>query len=100
MLGRVPLVRRWRASSLVHLKSAVTRLVIAPPRPQSRDYHDHRFPQISTAEVERRIRRLGDALNRFGAVQVRKRDEHLFDMLRPENPDEPAAGAVEAGRRF
>lgn len=77
----VPLVRRLRASMLVHLKAAITRLVMHRPGRNRADYHDHRFPRITTAEVERRVHRLGDALHRFGAVRVRERSEHLFDVF-------------------
>src|SRR5690606_31535468 len=79
MRDRVPLMRRWRASLLVHLKAAITRLVMHRPGRNRADYHDHRFPPISAAAVRDRIQRLGGALGRFDRVQVRERSKHLFD---------------------
>jgi len=76
---------RLRAAVLARLKAALTRLVMRRPGRNRSDYHDHRFPRLSAADVARRIERLGGTLGRFGTVRVRERGEHLFDLFAAED---------------
>ena len=46
----------------------------------SRDYHDHRFPDVLLEDVSERIARLGQQLGRFGRLRVRQRSQHLFHI--------------------
>jgi surface carbohydrate biosynthesis protein len=45
-------------------------------------YHDHRFPAVTAADLQARIARMGDLLNRFERVHVRERSRHLFEIAR------------------
>ncbi|MDT0496442.1 hypothetical protein RM530_03560 [Algiphilus sp. W345] len=76
-LPRVSLPTRLRAALHVRARSLLKK------RKQRRpgNYHDHRFPRISSDDVARRIERLGRTLGRFGSVDVRMRSEHLFDVF-------------------
>lgn len=48
------------------------------PGPNRCAYHDHRFPPLTAADVERRVARLGAVLGRFGRIAVRPHSRHLF----------------------
>jgi len=41
-------------------------------------YHQHRFPGVTVAEIQDRIKRLGDILGRFQDVQVERRSKYIF----------------------
>ncbi len=41
-------------------------------------YHDHRFPPVDVAELQRRIDRLGSLAGRFGSVRVVQTSRHVF----------------------
>jgi surface carbohydrate biosynthesis protein len=43
-------------------------------------YHAHRFPEISAAEIDERIARLGRLLGRFEAVRSRRLHRHIFSI--------------------
>lgn len=75
---------RLRAALLAQIKAAVTKLNMQRPGRNRRAYHDHRFPHLDTADVARRVERLGRTLGRFAGVQVRQRSEHLFDLFAAE----------------
>jgi surface carbohydrate biosynthesis protein len=62
------------------LKAAVTKLNMHLPGPNRLAYHDHRFPEISVEEIEQKIARLGQLLNRFDNVQVEQQSKHLFKI--------------------
>jgi surface carbohydrate biosynthesis protein len=72
---------RLRASLLTRLKTAGTKLFMHRPGRNRADYHNHRFPRLTTDDVARRIAQLGRTLGRFGNVRVRERGEHLFDLF-------------------
>ena len=44
----------------------------------SREFHDHRFPELSGDEMQGRVNRFRDILDRFHQVRVEKIDTHLF----------------------
>jgi surface carbohydrate biosynthesis protein len=44
----------------------------------SREFHDHRFPEITGDQMESRVKRFRDILGRFHNVRVEKVDTHLF----------------------
>ncbi|MBI2994467.1 MAG: hypothetical protein HYY48_09890 [Gammaproteobacteria bacterium] len=50
----------------------------------SAEYHAHRFPDISTDEVDRRIRRLGAQLGRFDGIHAQQASRFLFRVVGPE----------------
>ena len=67
---------------LATLKAMATKLNMRRPGPNRLAYHDHRFPQISVAEIEQRIARFGKLLNRFGTIHVEQHSKHLFWIRR------------------
>ncbi|NNK31881.1 MAG: hypothetical protein HKP02_02075, partial [Xanthomonadales bacterium] len=77
----VPPFRRWRAGWLARVKAGLTQRYMRRPGPNRQAYHDHRFPRLSAADVERRIARLGATLGRFDGLQVEQRSEHVFDVF-------------------
>ncbi len=77
----IALPTRLRAALLARLKAVVTTLFMHRPGRNRANYHDHRFPRLSAADVARRIELLGRTLGRFGAVRVQQRSEHLFDVF-------------------
>jgi surface carbohydrate biosynthesis protein len=64
--------------ALTKLKAAVTNLNMRRPGPNRIAYHDHRFPEVSVAEIEHKIARFGRLLNRFDDIQVKQHSKHLF----------------------
>jgi surface carbohydrate biosynthesis protein len=50
------------------------------PGPNRQFYHDHRFPELTVADIDRRIERLGKQLNRFGNIKVSAHSRHIFDI--------------------
>jgi hypothetical protein len=73
-------VNRLQAKLLARLKAVVTKLNMQRPGPNRQAYHDHRFPTLTVAQLEERIRRMGRVLNRFDKVQVRQHSEHIFHI--------------------
>jgi surface carbohydrate biosynthesis protein len=64
--------------ALTKLKALVTNLNMRRPGPNRLSYHDHRFPEISVAEIEQKIARFGHLLDRFGSIRVTQHSKHLF----------------------
>lgn len=48
----------------------------------SEHYHRHRWPELTVADVQGRVDRLGRALGRFGDVRVRRWSEQIFALSR------------------
>ncbi|MEW6169671.1 MAG: surface carbohydrate biosynthesis protein [Pseudomonadota bacterium] len=76
-LPRVSRPTRWRAALQVRARALLKKRKQRGPG----NYHDHRFPRMSTEDVARRIERLGRTLGRFGSVGVRMHSEHLFEVF-------------------
>jgi hypothetical protein len=50
-------------------------------RPEHRsnlDFHDHRFPGVTTAELREKVDRFGRALGRFTGLRIGRVSEHIF----------------------
>ena len=60
------------------LKAVLTKLYMRRPGPNRLAYHDHRFPPISVAEIERKIECFGGLLNRFRTIKVEPYARHVF----------------------
>ena len=60
------------------VKAWLTRLNMRRPGPNRRAYHDHRFPELSVADLERRVEKFAAILGRFGRVRVAPYARHLF----------------------
>jgi len=73
-----PLGTRAQGWAFAKLKAAVTNLNMRRPGPNRLSYHDHRFPPIPIAEIEKKIARFGRLLNRFGNIRVEQHSQHLF----------------------
>ena len=65
---------------LTKLKAMLTTLNMRRPGPNRLIYHDHRFPEITVADIEQRIARFGQLLNRFDNIKVEQYSKHLFKM--------------------
>ncbi len=77
MVGRQSRGRR----RLGALAARLVRAGVGGARAERAAYHDHRYPTLPVAEVERRIGRFREVLGRFERVRVRLRSAHLFDVL-------------------
>ena len=60
------------------LKAALTNLYMHRPGPNRQAYHDHRFPEISVAEIEKKVARFGELLDRFDTIKVEPYAKHVF----------------------
>ena len=63
-----------------NIKTWLTRLNMHRPGPNRRAYHDHRFPALSAADLERRIEKFAAILGRFERVKVEPHSRHLFQI--------------------
>jgi surface carbohydrate biosynthesis protein len=63
---------------LTKIKAAATNLNMRRPGPNRLAYHDHRFPEISVGDIERKIARFGQLLNRFDTIRVEQHSKHVF----------------------
>ena len=52
------------------------------PGATRRAYHDHRFPELSVADIERRIDRFRQQLHRFDSIRVSAHSRHIFTVDR------------------
>ena len=43
-------------------------------------YHDHRFPELTVADIERRVERFRKQLNRFDSIKVSAHSRHIFNI--------------------
>jgi len=70
-----------------------------PHHRNSAAYHAHRFPEISTADLELRIERFRRLLGRFHEVRVERRSRFVFRVSRPQPQTmaSTAANGSEAG---
>jgi hypothetical protein len=44
------------------------------------EYHDHRFPEVTVAELREKVSRLGRMLGRFDRIRIRKHSDHIFEI--------------------
>lgn len=50
------------------------------PGSKRQAYHDHRFPELSVDDIERRIERFRKQLNRFNSIKVSAHSRHIFKI--------------------
>ncbi|WP_292918193.1 surface carbohydrate biosynthesis protein [Nitrosomonas sp.] len=62
----------------IKIKAALTNLHMRRPGPNRLAYHDHRFPEISVTEMEQKIARFGQLLQRFDTIKIEQHSKHLF----------------------
>ena len=55
---------------------------IRPGHRNSKLYHDHRFPKISSEELQNKVRIMDSLVHRFGFVKIKPFSENLFLMGR------------------
>tara|TARA_B100000029_G_scaffold483285_1_gene534320 strand:+ start:140 stop:697 length:558 start_codon:yes stop_codon:yes gene_type:complete len=55
---------------------------IRPGHRNSKLYHDHRFPKISSEELQNKVRIMDSVVHRFGFVKIKPFSENLFLMGR------------------
>jgi surface carbohydrate biosynthesis protein len=70
------LARGWRRNQVRTARKRINSL--RPGHRNSRSYHDHRFPTLTTADIEERVARLRRELRRFDGVRVSRLAPHLF----------------------
>lgn len=66
--------------ALSNLKATLTQLYMRRPGPNRLAYHNHRFPEISVAQIEQKIAQFGQLLNRFKTVKVTQQSPYLFKI--------------------
>ena len=66
------------ARVLTRVKAALTQLYMRRPGPNRAAYHDHRFPELGVADLESRVSRFANLLNRFRNIRVKKHSRHIF----------------------
>lgn len=80
--------RAWTACNYRTLKKRINSL--RPNHRNSAAYHAHRFPGITTSELNQRIARLGALLGRFGGVRAEARSPFVFQIHDPQSARRPA----------
>lgn len=60
------------------LKASLTSLYMRRPGPNRLAYHNHRFPEISVTDIEQKIARFGELLQRFDSIKVEPYAKHVF----------------------
>jgi surface carbohydrate biosynthesis protein len=70
MTGRAATALRARNKQAKHRRSARGKGA----------YHDHRFPELSVHDVERRVAALSKVLNRFHDIVVQDHSKHIFTI--------------------
>jgi len=76
--GVADFAQAWVANQA---RTAVKRVNMRRPANRNNSaYHAHRFPDISLEEVERRVDRLRQLLNRFEDVRVQEHSKHMFGI--------------------
>lgn len=66
--------------ALANLKTTLTQLYMRRPGPNRLSYHNHRFPEISVAQIEQKIAQFGHLLNRFQTIKVKQHSRYLFKI--------------------
>lgn len=85
----------------VKIKAALTNLYMRRPGPNRMAYHDHRFPEISVADLEQKIARFGQLLHRFDTIKIEQHSKHLFKVHSQRMKKMPqAAPAAEISENF
>lgn len=72
LAGTAHAVGRWAVKTINSFR---------PGHKNSRAYTRHRFPPLTTAEVEERLARLGRCLDRFGDLEVRRIAPDIFAIV-------------------
>ena len=50
------------------------------PGSKRQAYHNHRFPELTVADIERRVERFRKQLNRFDSIKVSVSSRHIFNI--------------------
>jgi surface carbohydrate biosynthesis protein len=68
-------------SAHTKLRTAVKRINMKRPgHRNSIEYHDHRFPEVTVADLREKVSRLGRQLDRFERIRIRTRSDHIFEI--------------------
>jgi len=79
-----PMSRRSVGWLYTKVKAWLTQLNMHRPGPNRKAYHDHRFPEITAEDMQKRVNKFGKILNRFESVIVEPHSRHLFKINRKE----------------
>ena len=63
-----------------NLRTTEKKLRMNRPGAKRQAYHDHRFPELTVADIERRVDRFRKQLNRFDSIKVCARSRHIFNI--------------------
>ncbi len=75
-----PPATRLIGSTLTWLRAKGVQINMRRPGPNRLAYHDHRFPEIAVAEIQRKVDRFKHLLNRFDGVRVAQHSKHVFKI--------------------
>ncbi len=53
---------------------------LRPKHRNGRAYHEHRYPEVSSADIEQRLTRFRELLGRFDGVTVARRSRFIFEV--------------------
>ncbi|PKM11964.1 MAG: hypothetical protein CVV13_07280 [Gammaproteobacteria bacterium HGW-Gammaproteobacteria-3] len=74
----LPYIKAWFGANYRTLGKRVNWL--RPRHRNSKAYHQHRFPDVSAAQLQARIDQLGERLGRFDGLQVKPLSRYLFSL--------------------
>lgn len=63
-----------------NFRATLKQLKMSRPGSKRQAYHDHRFPELTVADIERRVELFGKQLNRFDAIKVCVHSRHVFNI--------------------
>jgi hypothetical protein len=75
-----PALSRTMGWLACNIRAASKQFKMRRPGPNRQFYHDHRFPKLTVADIERRVERLGKQLNRFSNIKVIAHSLHVFSI--------------------
>lgn len=75
-----PVLSRAAGLMKCNLRTAEKLINTHRPGARRRAYHDHRFPELSVGDIERRIDGFRQQLNRFDSIRVSAHSRHIFSI--------------------
>jgi len=75
-----PILSRTLGWLRCNFRTARKRVNTNRPGSKRQAYHDHRFPELTVADIERSVARFRTQLNRFDAIRVTAHSQHIFNI--------------------
>ncbi|MDT8406275.1 MAG: hypothetical protein RQ715_03390 [Methylococcales bacterium] len=92
----VKFIRSWIGANIRTAIKLINRQ--RPNHRNSKAYHDHRYPEISEAELKARIDKFGALLNRFHDIEVTRSSRYIFKLSRKPDAEQQASPANSSSR--